>query len=50
MENPVDFDDLVTNVENEETDRVVKLTRLVDERTESPYSDSIPNTEVSPLL
>ena len=42
----MDFDDLVTHVENEETDRVVKLTRLVDERTESPYSDSIPNTEV----
>ena len=46
MENPVDFDDLVTDVENEETDRVVTITRLVDERTESPNSDSIPNTEV----
>ena len=46
MENPVDFDDLVTHVENEETDRVIELTRLVDERTKSPHSDSIPNTEV----
>ena len=46
MENPVDFDDLVTHVENVETDRVIELTRLVDERTESPHSDSIPNTEV----
>ena len=45
MENPVDFGDLVTYVENEETDRVIELTRLVDERTESPHSDSIPNTE-----
>ena len=47
MENPVDFVDLVADVENDETDRVVQITGLVDERTESPYSDSNTNTEVS---
>ena len=41
----MDFVDLVADVENDETDRVIEITRLVDERTESPYSDSIPNTE-----
>ena len=47
MENPVDFEGLGTHVENEEIDGVIDITRLVDERTNSPNSDSIPKTEVS---
>ena len=46
MENPVDFEGLGTHVENEEIDGVIDITRLVDERTNSPNSDSIPKTEV----
>ena len=46
MENPVDFDDLVNDAENDETDSVGLVTRLVDEWTERPNSDSKLNTEV----
>ena len=40
MENPVEFDGLDSIIENDETDGVDPLTRLVDEGTERPHSDS----------
>ena len=50
MENPVDFDDLVNDVENDETDRVDPITRLVDEGTERPYSNSKLKSEATSSL
>ena len=42
----MEFDGLGYNVENDETDRVDPITRLVDEGTERPYSNSKITTKV----